>query len=183
VSRIGKLPIQIPAGVELDVADSVAETTVTVTGPRGTLSQDVPRPITLEREGDVVVVHRPDDEREHRALHGLARSLLANMVEGVANGFEKRLEIQGVGYRVQAQGTDHLVFSLGYSHPVSVRAPEGITFEVATPTRFSVKGIDKQKVGQVAAEIRRLRRPDPYKNKGIRYAGEVLRRKAGKTAK
>jgi large subunit ribosomal protein L6 len=178
VSRIGKLPIQIPAGVQFEVADR----TVTVTGPRGTLRQEVPRPITLEREGDVVLVKRPDDERENRALHGLARSLLANMVEGVTNGFEKRLEIQGVGYRVQAQGND-LVFSLGYSHPVPVKAPEGITFEVSTPTRFSVKGIDKQRVGQVAADIRRLRRPDPYKNKGIRYAGEVLRRKAGKTAK
>jgi large subunit ribosomal protein L6 len=178
VSRIGKLPIQIPAGVEFDIAGA----SVTVTGPRGSLRQDVPRPITLEREGDVVLVRRPDDERQNRALHGLARSLLANMVEGVTNGFEKRLEIQGVGYRVQAQGND-LVFSLGYSHPVPVKAPEGITFEVATPTRFSVRGIDKQKVGQVAADIRRLRRPDPYKNKGIRYAGEVLRRKAGKTAK
>jgi large subunit ribosomal protein L6 len=178
VSRIGKLPIQIPAGVEFEVADR----TVTVTGPRGSLRQDVPRPITLEREGDVVLVKRPDDERENRSLHGLARSLLANMVEGVTNGFEKRLEIQGVGYRVQAQGND-LVFSLGYSHPVPVKAPEGITFEVSTPTRFLVRGIDKQKVGQVAADIRRLRRPDPYKNKGIRYAGEQLRRKAGKTAK
>ncbi len=178
MSRIGKLPIEIPAGVEFDVAGS----TVTVTGPRGTLSQDVPRPITLQRDGDVVVVQRPDDERQNRSLHGLARSLLANMVEGVTNGFEKRLEISGVGYRVQAQGND-LVFSLGFSHPVPVKAPEGITFEVATPTRFSVRGIDKQKVGQVAADIRRLRRPDPYKNKGIRYAGEVLRRKAGKTAK
>jgi large subunit ribosomal protein L6 len=178
VSRIGKLPIQIPAGVEFEVADR----TVTVTGPRGTLRQDVPRPITLEREGAIVLVRRPDDERENRALHGLVRSLLANMVQGVTNGFEKRLEIQGVGYRVQAQGND-LVFSLGFSHPVPVKAPEGIIFEVSTPTRFSVKGIDKQKVGQVAADIRRLRRPDPYKNKGIRYAGEVLRRKAGKTAK
>ena len=178
MSRIGKLPIQIPAGVEFEVADR----TVTVTGPRGSLRQDVPRPITLEREGDVVLVKRPDDERENRALHGLARSLLANMVEGVTNGFERRLEIQGVGYRVQAQGND-LVFSLGYSHQVPVKAPEGITFEVSTPTRFSVRGIDKQKVGQVAADIRRLRRPDPYKNKGIRYAGEILRRKAGKTAK
>jgi large subunit ribosomal protein L6 len=178
VSRIGKLPIQIPAGVEFEVADR----TVTVTGPRGSLRQDVPRPITLEREGDVVLVKRPDDERENRSLHGLARSLLANMVEGVTNGFEKRLEIQGVGYRVQAQGND-LVFSLGYSHQIPVKAPEGITFEVSTPTRFSVRGIDKQRVGQVAADIRRLRRPDPYKNKGIRYAGEVLRRKAGKTAK
>jgi large subunit ribosomal protein L6 len=178
VSRIGKLPIQIPAGVEFEISDR----TVTVTGPRGTLRQDVPPPITLERDGDVVLVQRPDDERGNRSLHGLTRSLLWNMVEGVTNGFEKRLEIQGVGYRVQAQGND-LVFSLGFSHPVPVKAPEGISFEVSTPTRFAVRGIDKQKVGQVAADIRRLRRPDPYKNKGIRYAGEVLRRKAGKTAK
>lgn len=178
MSRIGNLPIQIPAGVEFDLRDG----TVTVTGPRGTLSQQVPRPISVEREGDVVQVKRPDDERENRALHGLTRSLLANMVEGVTKGFEKRLEIQGVGYRVQAQGSD-LVLSLGYSHQVPVKAPEGISFEIATPTRFSVKGIDKQRVGQVAAEIRRLRRPDPYKGKGIRYAGEVVRRKAGKTAK
>lgn len=178
MSRIGNLPIQLPAGVELDLRGD----TVTVTGPRGTLSQQVPRPIRVEREGDVIQVKRPDDERVSRALHGLTRSLLANMVEGVTNGFEKRLEIQGVGYRVQAQGSD-LVFSLGYSHQVPVKAPEGISFEVATPTRFSVKGIDKQRVGQVAADIRRLRRPDPYKGKGIRYAGEVVRRKAGKTAK
>jgi large subunit ribosomal protein L6 len=178
VSRIGNLPIQLPAGVELALRGD----TVTVTGPRGTLSQQVPRPIRVEREDDVVQVKRPDDERVNRALHGLTRSLLANMVEGVTNGFEKRLEIQGVGYRVQAQGSD-LVFSLGYSHQVPVKAPEGISFEVATPTRFSVKGIDKQRVGQVAADIRRLRRPDPYKGKGIRYAGEVVRRKAGKTAK
>jgi large subunit ribosomal protein L6 len=178
VSRIGNLPIQIPAGVELQLSG----TTVTVTGPGGTLSHQVPPPIAVEREGDVLRVTRPDDERENRSLHGLTRSLLANMVEGVTNGFTKRLEIYGVGYRVQAQGSD-LVFSLGYSHQIPVRAPEGIAFEVATPTRFSVKGIDKQKVGQVAAEIRRLRRPDPYKGKGIRYAGEVVRRKAGKTAK
>jgi large subunit ribosomal protein L6 len=178
VSRIGNLPIQVPAGVELELRGD----TVTVTGPGGTLSHQVPRPITVEREGDVLQVKRPDDERENRSLHGLTRSLLANMVEGVTKGFTKQLEIQGVGYRVQAQGGD-LVFSLGYSHQIPVRAPEGISFEVATPTRFSVKGIDKQKVGQVAAEIRRLRRPDPYKGKGIRYTGEVVRRKAGKTAK
>ena len=178
MSRIGNLPIQVPAGVELDLQGDA----VTVTGPGGTLSHQVPQPIKVEREGDALRVKRPDDERENRALHGLTRSLLANMVEGVTKGFEKRLEIHGVGYRVQAQGSD-LVFSLGYSHQIPVRAPEGISFEVATPTRFSVKGIDKQKVGQVAAEIRRLRRPDPYKGKGIRYAGEVVRRKAGKTAK
>jgi large subunit ribosomal protein L6 len=178
VSRIGNLPIQLPEGVQFELQGD----TVTVTGPRGSLSQRVPRPITVERQDNVVQVKRPDDERENRALHGLARSLLWNMVEGVTKGFEKQLEIQGVGYRVQAQGND-LVLSLGYSHQIPVKAPEGISFEVATPTRFSVKGIDKQRVGQVAAEIRRLRRPDPYKGKGIRYAGEQVRRKAGKTAK
>jgi large subunit ribosomal protein L6 len=178
MSRIGKLPIVLPSGVQVEIADGRA----TVTGPRGTLSQALPPPITLRTEDGRVLVERPDDEREHRALHGLVRSLVANMVEGVTNGFEKRLEIQGVGYRVQAQGSD-LVFSLGYSHPIAVRAPQGITFEVTSPTRFAVRGIDKQQVGQVAAEIRRLRKPDPYKGKGVRYAGEVVRRKAGKTAK
>ena len=178
MSRIGYLPVQLPAGVEVKMEGSTA----VVTGPKGTLSQDIPAPIAIEQSDGVLRVVRPDDERESRARHGLVRSLVANMVEGVTNGFEKRLEIQGVGYRVQAQGSD-LVFSLGYSHPIPVKAPEGITFTVETPTRFSVKGIDKQKVGQVAAEIRSLRRPDPYKGKGVRYAGEVVRRKAGKTAK
>ncbi len=178
MSRIGKLPIQVPSGVEVRVEDGRA----VVTGPMGTLAQDVPTRITIRQEDGELRVQRPDDDRESRALHGLVRSLVANMVEGVTKGFEKRLEIQGVGYRVQAQGND-LMFSLGYSHPVPVKAPEGITFTVETPTRFSVKGIDKQKVGQVAAEIRSLRRPDPYKGKGVRYAGEVVRRKAGKTAK
>jgi large subunit ribosomal protein L6 len=178
MSRIGKLPIEVPAGVEVRVEGRQA----TVTGPRGTLSQELPERITVRHQDGRILVERPDDERDSRALHGLVRSLVANMVEGVTNGFEKRLEIQGVGYRVQAQGAD-LVFSLGYSHPIPVKAPEGITFEVTSPTRFSVRGIDKQQVGQVAAEIRRLRRPDPYKGKGVRYAGEVVRRKAGKTAK
>jgi len=178
MSRIGNLPIQVPSGVEVRVEGGTA----VVTGPMGTLAQAIPTRITIEQEDGQLRVVRPDDERESRALHGLARSLVANMVEGVTKGFEKRLEIQGVGYRVQAQGSD-LTFSLGFSHPVPVKAPEGITFTVETPTRFSVKGIDKQKVGQVAAEIRNLRRPDPYKGKGVRYAGEVVRRKAGKTAK
>ena len=178
MSRIGYLPIQLPAGVEVRMEGSTA----VVTGPKGTLSQDIPAPIGIEQSDGVLRVVRPDDERESRARHGLVRSLVANMVEGVTNGFEKRLEIQGVGYRVQAQGQD-LVFSLGYSHQIPVKAPEGITFEVTSPTRFSVKGIDKQQVGQVAADIRRLRKPDPYKGKGVRYAGEVVRRKAGKTAK
>jgi large subunit ribosomal protein L6 len=178
MSRIGKLPIEVPSGVEVKVEGTVA----TVTGPRGILTQTLPRSITVRQDGARIVVERPDDEREHRALHGLVRSLVANMVEGVTKGFEKQLEIQGVGYRVQAQGPD-LVFSLGYSHQIPIKAPNGISFEVTSPTRFSVKGIDKQQVGQVAAEIRRLRRPDPYKGKGVRYAGEVVRRKAGKTAK
>jgi large subunit ribosomal protein L6 len=178
MSRIGKLPIEVPSGVEVKLEGTIA----TVTGPRGRLSQPIPPSITVRQEGARILVERPDDERENRSLHGLTRSLVANMVEGVTKGFEKQLEIQGVGYRVQTQGAD-LVFSLGYSHTIPVKAPEGITFEVASPTRFSVKGIDKQQVGQVAAEIRQLRRPDPYKGKGVRYAGEVVRRKAGKTAK
>jgi large subunit ribosomal protein L6 len=178
LSRIGKMPIDVPSGVEVRVEGTLA----TVTGPRGTLSQAIPTRISVRQEGSQILVERPDDERENRALHGLVRSLVANMVEGVTKGFEKQLEIQGVGYRVQAQGSD-LVFSLGYSHQIPVKAPEGITFEVAGPTRFSVKGIDKQQVGQVAADIRRLRKPDPYKGKGVRYAGEQVRRKAGKTAK
>jgi large subunit ribosomal protein L6 len=179
MSRVGKLPIELPAGVEVTVSDGHA----TVSGPKGTLVQHLPPPIAVERDGNLLRVVRPNDERDSRARHGLVRALLANMVEGVTKGFEKQLEIHGVGYRVQAQGPDQLVFSLGYSHQIPVRAPDGVTFEVATPTRFTVKGIDKQKVGQVAAEIRRLRKPDPYKGKGVRYAGEYIRRKAGKTAK
>ena len=178
MSRIGKLPIEVPSGVEVTVEGTLA----TVKGPRGTLAQAIPTSISVRQEGAQLVVERPDDQRENRALHGLVRSLVANMVEGVTNGYEKQLEIQGVGYRVQAQGSD-LVFSLGYSHQIPVKAPEGITFEVTSPTRFAVRGIDKQQVGQVAADIRRLRKPDPYKGKGVRYAGEVVRRKAGKTAK
>ena len=178
MSRIGKMPIEVPSGVEVKVEGTLA----TVTGPRGTLSQAIPTQISVRQEGAQVLVERPNDERENRALHGLVRSLVANMVEGVTEGFEKQLEIQGVGYRVQAQGSD-LVFSLGYSHQIPVKAPEGITFEVASPTRFSVKGIDKQQVGEVAANIRKLRKPDPYKGKGVRYQGEVVKRKVGKTGK
>jgi large subunit ribosomal protein L6 len=177
VSRIGKLPIQIPAGVEFDISGA----TVTVTGPRGTLRTDVPRPITLERDGDVVLVQRPDDERENRSLHGLARSLLWNMVEGVTNGFEKRLEIQGVGYRAQLKGRD-LELALGYSHAVPVKAPDGIEFEVPQPTRVVVKGNSKQQVGEMAAFIRKQRPPEPYKGKGIRYEGEYVARMVGKSA-
>ena len=178
MSRIGKMPIEVPSGVEVTVEGTLA----TVKGPKGTLSETIPTQISVRQEGAQIVVERPDDQRENRALHGLVRSLVANMVEGVTKGFEKQLEIQGVGYRVQAQGSD-LVFSLGYSHQIPVKAPEGISFEVASPTRFSVKGINKQQVGQVAADIRRLRKPDPYKGKGVRYQGEVIRRKAGKTGK
>jgi len=156
---------------------------VTVTGPKGTLRHTVAEPISVRRGDDgALQVTRPDDERESKALHGLSRTLIANMVTGVTSGYTKRLEIVGTGYRVQARGND-LEFALGYSHPVVVRAPEGITFRVEAPTRFAVEGIDKQKVGEVAANIRKLRKPDPYKGKGVRYQGEVVRRKAGQTGK
>ena len=156
---------------------------VTVAGPKGTLRHTVAEPISVRRGDDgALEVTRPDDERESKALHGLSRTLIANMVTGVTSGYTKRLEIVGTGYRVQARGND-LEFALGYSHPVVVRAPEGITFRVEAPTRFAVEGIDKQKVGEVAANIRKLRKPDPYKGKGVRYQGEVVRRKAGKTGK
>jgi large subunit ribosomal protein L6 len=178
MSRIGKLPVPVPSGVEVKVTDGV----ITVKGPKGTLTQDIEPPITIRQEDGKLLVERPDDDRRSRSLHGLVRSLVANMVEGVTKGYSKGLEIQGVGYRVQ-QASGGLEFSLGYSHSVKVKAPEGISFSVASPTKLSVEGIDKQKVGQVAAEIRSLRKPDPYKGKGVRYAGEVVRRKAGKTAK
>jgi large subunit ribosomal protein L6 len=179
MSRIGKQPITVPAGVEV-VIDGP---TVRVKGPKGTLSHTVSEPITVQREQDgTLLVQRPDDERRSKALHGLSRTLVNNMVLGVSQGYEKRMEIHGVGYRVVARGSD-LEFSLGYSHPVPVKAPEGIRFAVESPTRFSVSGIDKQAVGEVAATIRKLRRPDPYKGKGVRYAGEKVRRKVGKTGK
>jgi large subunit ribosomal protein L6 len=178
MSRIGKLPIPVPSGVEITLNGQ----DITVTGPRGTLSHQVAEPIRVVQEDGSLLVQRPDDERESRALHGLTRSLVANMVTGVTTGFEKILEIRGVGYRVQARGSD-LEFALGYSHPVPVPAPEGITFEVQSPTRFVVRGIDKQRVGETAAKIRMLRRPDPYKGKGVRYAGENVRRKVGKAGK
>jgi large subunit ribosomal protein L6 len=178
MSRIGKLPIPVPSGVEITLNGQ----DITVTGPRGTLSHQVAEPIRVVQEDGSLLVQRPDDERESRALHGLTRSLVANMVTGVTTGFEKILEIRGVGYRVQARGGD-LEFALGYSHPVPVPAPEGITFEVQSPTRFVVRGIDKQRVGETAAKIRMLRRPDPYKGKGVRYAGENVRRKVGKAGK
>ncbi len=179
MSRIGRLPIPSPSGVEIAIDDRE----VTVKGPKGTLSHVVASPISIERAQDgTVQVTRPDDERVSRALHGLTRSLVANMVTGVTDGYVKRLEIVGVGYRVQARGSD-LEFALGFSHPVLIPAPAGITFAVESPTRFSVAGIDKQQVGEVAAKIRKLRRPDPYKGKGVRYAGEQVRRKVGKAGK
>jgi large subunit ribosomal protein L6 len=178
MSRIGKLPVPVPSGVEVAVEGPL----VTVTGPKGTLAHTLPEPITLEREDGTLLIRRPDDERRSKALHGLTRSLVANMVTGVTTGYEKSLEIVGTGYRVAAKGSD-LEFSLGFSHPVLVRAPDGITFVVETATRFSVRGIDKQQVGEIAAKIRKLRKPDPYKGKGVRYQGEVVRRKAGKTGK
>ena len=179
MSRIGKAPITIPSGV----AVTVAEQHVTVTGPRGTLQRDLPGAITARTEDTTLVVERPDDERGNRALHGLSRSLLNNMVVGVSNGFRKDLEIVGVGYRAIARGPNTLELALGFSHPVVVNAPDGIAFEVAAPTRISVTGIDKELVGQVAANIRKIRKPEPYKGKGVRYAGERVLRKAGKAAK
>jgi large subunit ribosomal protein L6 len=179
MSRIGKLPIPVPSGVEVTIDGQHIQ----VKGPKGTLSHTVVEPIRVERDEDgVLLVKRPNEERTSRALHGLTRTLVHNLVVGVTDGYEKKLEIHGVGYRVQAKGKD-LEFALGYSHPVLIEAPEGITFKVESPTRFSVSGIDKQKVGQTAAVIRRLRRPDPYKGKGLRYEGERIRRKVGKTGK
>jgi large subunit ribosomal protein L6 len=178
MSRIGKLPVTVPGGVDVTLDGPL----VTVKGPKGTLSHTLAEPITIEREDGALLVRRPNDERRARALHGLSRTLVNNMVVGVTQGYEKKMEIYGVGYRVALKGSD-LEFSLGYSHPVTVVPPEGITFVVDTPTRFSIQGIDKQKVGEVAANIRKLRKPDPYKGKGVRYAGEVVRRKVGKTGK
>jgi large subunit ribosomal protein L6 len=179
MSRIGRSPIAVPSGVTVTVAGD----SVTVKGPQGTLERRVPASITVAQEGDTLVVTRPDDERQNRALHGLTRSLVANMVSGVTQGFSKELEIVGVGYRATAKGPAALELALGFSHPVNVQAPDGITFEVPVPTRVIVKGIDKEKVGQVAADIRKIRKPEPYKGKGVRYAGERVLRKAGKAAK
>ena len=179
MSRIGKVPVPVPAGVDVSIDDAV----VTVKGPKGTLTHTIPSPITVARDEDgALVVTRPNDERDARSLHGLTRTLLHNLVVGVTEGYEKKLEIVGTGYRVMAKGSD-LEFALGFSHPVVVTAPEGITFAVETPTRFSVSGIDKQQVGEVAANIRKIRKPEPYKGKGVRYAGEVVKRKAGKAGK
>jgi large subunit ribosomal protein L6 len=179
MSRIGRLPIPVPAGVDVNIDGQ----NVSVKGPKGTLAITVSEPIVVERAEDgTLEVKRPNDERQNRALHGLTRSLVNNLVVGVSAGYEKKLEIHGVGYRVLAKGSD-LEFALGFSHPVKVAAPAGITFAVESPTRFSVAGIDKQQVGEVAANIRKLRKPDPYKGKGVRYAGEKIRRKVGKTGK
>ena len=179
MSRIGKKPIPVPAGVDVTIDGS----RVAVKGPKGALELKAPEDIVVAREGDEVLVSRPDDERRHRALHGLTRSLVSNMVVGVSEGFTRDLEIVGVGYRAVAQGPDRLELQLGFSHPVPVQAPDGVTFDVPAPNRITVKGIDKQLVGQVAADIRKLRKPEPYKGKGIRYADERVLRKAGKSAK
>jgi large subunit ribosomal protein L6 len=179
MSRVGRAPIPVPSGVQVTIADAH----VTVTGPRGTLERDLPGAITVTQEEGQLLVQRPDDERENRALHGLVRSLVANMVTGVTEGYTKDLEIVGVGYRAAAQGPNRLELALGFSHPVVVDAPEGVTFTVPAPTRITVAGNDKQAVGQVAANIRKIRKPEPYKGKGVRYAGERVLRKAGKAAK
>lgn len=179
MSRIGRAPIPVPSGVEVTIAGD----SVTVKGPKGVLSRAIPGEITVRQDDAALLVERPDDERQNRALHGLTRSLVNNMVVGVTNGFNKDLEIVGVGYRATAKGPNQLELALGFSHPVVVDAPDGISFEVPQPTRISVKGIDKELVGQVAANIRKIRKPEPYKGKGVRYAGERVIRKAGKAAK
>jgi large subunit ribosomal protein L6 len=179
MSRIGRLPIPVPSGVDVNINDRL----VTVKGPKGTLTHTLADPIVIEKADDgSLLITRPDDEKRSKERHGLSRTLVANMVTGVTDGFSKTLEIVGTGYRVQAKGSD-LEFALGFSHPVNIPAPEGITFEVQAPTRFVVRGIDKQQVGEVAANIRKLRKPEPYKGKGVRYQGEVVRRKVGKAGK
>ena len=179
MSRIGKQPIELPSGVQVDIADG---NVVTVKGPRGSLTQTMHADMLIALEEGTLTVQRPDNEGFHRSLHGLTRSLLANMVDGVTNGFEKRLQIVGVGYRAALKGSD-LEIAAGYSHPVVVPQPEGIEFEVPTPTQIVVRGNDKQQVGEIAANIRKVRKPEPYKGKGIRYEGEYVRKKAGKAAK
>lgn len=180
MSRIGRLPIAIPAGVDVKLDGQQVD----VKGPKGSLTLRVSEPITIEKnEAGELQVSRPNDERQNRSLHGLTRTLVSNMITGVTQGYEKKLEIVGVGYRVVSKGPTQLEFALGFSHPVIVDAPEGITFTVETPTRFSVSGIDKQLVGETAANIRKIRKPEPYKGKGVRYAGEHVRRKAGKAGK
>jgi large subunit ribosomal protein L6 len=179
MSRIGKAPIPVPSGVDV----SIGAGHVTVKGPKGTLERDLPGTITVRQDGDALLVERPNDERQNRALHGLVRSLVNNMVVGVTQGFSKELEIVGVGYRANAKGPGAMELALGFSHPVNITAPDGITFEVPSPTRIVVQGIDKEQVGQVAANIRAWRKPEPYKGKGVRYSGEQVRRKAGKAGK
>jgi len=179
MSRIGKVPIPVPSGVDV----TIDGTLVTVKGPKGTLNHTVPEPLTVTRDDDgALVVNRPDEERETRSLHGLTRSLLANLVTGVSQGFEKKLEIVGTGYRAAAKGAD-VELSVGFSHPVLIKAPEGITLTLDGPTKLTVAGIDKQRVGEIAATIRKIRPPEPYKGKGVRYEGEQVRRKAGKAGK
>jgi len=179
MSRIGKSPIPVPSGVDITLDGR----RIAVKGPQGVLERELPGEITVRQEDSTLLVERPNDERQNRALHGLTRSLVANMVAGVTAGFTKELEIVGVGYRAIARSPEQIELALGYSHPVFVDAPEGITFDVPSPTRVTVRGIDKEKVGQVAADIRKIRKPEPYKGKGVRYAGEVVLRKAGKAAK
>ncbi|MDZ7674374.1 MAG: 50S ribosomal protein L6 [Acidimicrobiales bacterium] len=179
MSRVGKAPITIPSGVEI----TLGEGQVSVKGPKGELQQFIPERITVRQDGDEVVIERPDEERDSRALHGLTRALIANMVHGVTNEFTKELEIIGVGYRATAKGPDKLELALGYSHTIAYDAPDGISFEVPLPTEIIVRGVDKQQVGQVAAEIRQFRKPEPYKGKGVRYKGEHVVRKAGKAGK
>jgi large subunit ribosomal protein L6 len=178
MSRIGRMPVGVPSGVDVTIDGRE----VTVKGPKGTLRHTVAAPIDVAQSAGVLTVTRPNDEGHVRALHGLSRTLIANMITGVTDGYSKRLEIVGVGYRVQARGQD-LEFALGFSHPVTVVPPDGITFRVEAPTRFVVEGIDKQQVGEIAAKIRKLRKPDPYKGKGVRYQGEQVRRKVGKAGK
>ncbi len=179
MSRIGKMPITVPSGVDVTIDNA----TVRVKGPKGQLQHEIVGHVSVARDGDTLVVTRADDQRESRSLHGLQRTLIANMITGVSDGFSKELEIVGVGYRAQAQGPTGLELALGFSHPVKIQAPEGVTFEVPQPTRIIVRGHDKQLVGQVAADIRKIRKPEPYKGKGIRYVGERVLRKAGKSAK
>ncbi len=179
MSRIGKLPVQVPAGVNVEISGS----TVKVQGPKGALERTFPSEISIRKDGEMIVVERPNDERRNRALHGLSRTLVSNMVVGVTSGFNKELEIVGVGYRAAAKSPTQLELALGFSHPVIVPAPSGVTFETPVPTRINVKGIDKELVGQVAANIRKIRKPEPYKGKGVRYLGEKVLRKAGKSGK
>jgi large subunit ribosomal protein L6 len=179
MSRIGKSPIPVPSGVDV----SLAGQHITVRGPKGTLERDIPGAISVRQDGETLLVERPDDERRNRAMHGLVRSLVFNMVQGVTQGFTKELEIVGVGYRATAKGPGAMELALGFSHPVNISAPDGITFEVPSPNRIVVSGIDKETVGQVAADIRAWRKPEPYKGKGVRYVGEHVRRKAGKAGK